>query len=113
MIIWIKAGNIQQLISGYAEIVPHIGLRNLEGDETIVARRVKHWFETQRDFLCLVILDNADTIDVVPGDLGGITHILVTTRDEAAFCKAGIPILTMNDLEAIEFLFRCIRPLYQ
>ncbi|BDI28609.1 hypothetical protein CCAX7_006600 [Capsulimonas corticalis] len=83
-IFWIQAQSKTTLAEGYAAIASRMGLSAAtEADQTLVIRAVKHWLESNHDWL--MVLDNADDLtivrDFIPSHYGG--HILITSQESA------------------------------
>lgn len=81
VVLWVHAESQDALISAYLAIATHLMLPERDAKEqNIIIEAVKAWLQTQRKWL--LILDNADHLDLLPPFLppapGG--HVLITTR---------------------------------
>src|SRR6266702_472368 len=83
-VIWIRAATRDTLITDFVGIANRLQLPEKdEQDQMIAVAAVKRWLTEQRDWL--LILDNADNLDVI-GDFlptGDTGHVLITTRAQA------------------------------
>jgi tetratricopeptide (TPR) repeat protein len=81
VVLWARAENQETLISSYNTIATLLKLPEREVQEQeITLQAIKRWLQTHRKWL--LILDNADNLDLLPTYLPPIPggHILLTTR---------------------------------
>ncbi len=81
VVLWAVASNQETLISSYNTVASLLRLPERDGSEQeIITEAVKRWLQTHGRWL--LILDNADDLDLLPAYLppapGG--HVLITTR---------------------------------
>ena len=112
-VLWARADSAELLTSDFLTMAALLNLpqRN-EQDQGVVIKAVKHWFETHEGWL--LILDNADTLEVanefIP--LAGKGHVLLTTRAHSTGTIAQrIEIEKMNLDEGIVFLLYRVKRL--
>jgi tetratricopeptide (TPR) repeat protein len=83
-VFWVHAESFEALASSYVSIAALLKLPERDAQEqSIAVQAVKIWLQTHREWL--LILDNADELDVLPSFLPPATsgHLLVTTRASA------------------------------
>ncbi len=81
--LWVSAASRETLLSGFAALAEVLNLpeRN-EGDQKKVVAAVRRWLDTT-DQAWLLILDNADELELLQGFLpSGRGHCLLTTRPQ-------------------------------
>lgn len=108
-VLWTRSDAREALVSGYLEIAQLLNLSQKdELDQNLVVKAVKEWFRTHSQWL--LILDNADELDIVreflPPTFGG--QILLTTRAQSlGRLAARIEVETMDrDIGALLLLRR-------
>jgi tetratricopeptide (TPR) repeat protein len=80
-VLWVHAESVEVLTTSYTEIATLLNLPvKEEPEQAIIIQGVKAWLQNHRDWL--LILDNADELDILPAflppRLGG--HVIITTR---------------------------------
>ena len=107
-VLWAHAESTETLISSYTEIATLLNLSVKDAQEqTVIIQAVKRWLQNHQDWL--LILDNADELDILPAflppRLGG--HMIVTTRAIAPgrFARR-LLVETFPQEEGILFLLR-------
>ncbi len=83
-VLWAHAESVEVLTSSYIEIAALLNLPGKDSQEqAIIIQAVKRWLQNHRNWL--LILDNADELDILPAflppRLGG--HVIITTRAAA------------------------------
>ncbi len=107
-VLWAHAESTETLISSYTEIATLLNLSVKDAQEqTVIIQAVKRWLQNHQDWL--LILDNADELDILPAflppRLGG--HMILTTRAIAPgrFARR-LLVETFPQEEGILFLLR-------
>jgi tetratricopeptide (TPR) repeat protein len=80
-VLWARAATSEDLIASYSALATLLNLPEQQaGDQEITIEAVKRWLQTHQKWL--LILDNADQLDLLPPFLPPIPggHILLTTR---------------------------------
>jgi tetratricopeptide (TPR) repeat protein len=112
-VLWVRAAARDTLISDYESIVNLLHLiEKDEQDQTRIVEALKQWFSRQKDWL--LILDNADDLEILPDFLPGGEkgHLLLTTRDPAVEGMArSVEVEQMDMQEGIDLLLRRARGL--
>src|SRR5207237_763448 len=112
-VLWVRAAAHDTLISDYVTIADLLQLTEQDKqDQTRMVDAVKHVFIRQQDWL--LILDNADDLEIVPDFLPTSQrgHLLLTTRDPAVEGIAqSIEVEQMDVREGIELLLQRSRVL--
>jgi tetratricopeptide (TPR) repeat protein len=107
-VLWAHAESIEVLTSSYTEIATLLNLPVKDSQEqTVIIQAVKVWLQNHRDWL--LILDNADELDLLPAflppRLGG--HVIITTRAVAPGRFAHrLLVETFSQEQGILFLLR-------
>src|SRR5579859_1006747 len=81
VVLWARAENQETLIASYNTIATLLKLPEREAaEQEIIKEAVKKWLQAHKKWL--LILDNADDLDLLPGFLPPVPggHILITTR---------------------------------
>jgi len=81
MVLWARAESVESLNSSYAQLAVQLNLPEKDAEEQkIVIEAVKTWLHDHTKWL--LILDNADDLDILPPFLATIPggHVLLTTR---------------------------------
>jgi tetratricopeptide (TPR) repeat protein/transcriptional regulator with XRE-family HTH domain len=84
MVFWVRADSRDALVAGYLEIAQALSLPERdERDQSVMISAVKGWLGQHSKWL--LILDNADSLDLLPEFLPAPTrgHLLLTTRAQA------------------------------
>ena len=118
-VFWMYAGNLERLRKSYLDIARKANLRERDDPKTDVFQLVKEWFEGEESGHWLLIVDNADDLEMFygPGP-GSPAHyfprsdrgsILMTTRYRKvgvkfASARNSIPVPAMSSDESKEFL---------
>src|SRR5260370_608874 len=107
-VIWIRAATRDTLITDFVGIANRLQLSEKdEQDQMITVAAVKRWLTEHQDWL--LILDNADNLDVI-GDFlptGDSGHVLITTRAQAVGSIAqDISVGKMDEEEGVLLLLR-------
>ena len=106
--LWAHAQSTETLTTSYNTFATLLKLPEQSASEQeIINKAVKNWLQTQRNWL--LVLDNADDIDLVmpllPPELGG--HLLLTTRSSTVPRRAKrIEVETFTDEQGAAFLLR-------
>src|SRR5262249_26069328 len=84
-VLWAHAESVEMLTSSYTEIATLLNLPAKDSKEqAVIIQAVKAWLQNHKDWL--LILDNADELDILPAflppRLGG--HVIITTRAVAS-----------------------------
>jgi tetratricopeptide (TPR) repeat protein len=106
VVAWLDASLREQLLGGYAQLAAALGLAGDSPDSAEAALRVRHWLEADGE-KCLLVLDNADSADVLRPFLpaAGRAQVIVTSsRASLAALGAPVPVGVFTDLEAVAFL---------
>src|SRR2546421_12859283 len=110
-VLWIRAATRDTLIFDFVTIAKMLQLPEKdEQDHTITVAAVKRWLMEHESWL--LILDNADDLDVIHGSLptGNNGHILITTRTQAVgSIGRSIEVEKMDGEEGTLFLMRRAR----
>lgn len=108
LVSWIRAATRDTIITDFVELANRLQLQEKEDqDQMIVVAAVKRWLTEHQGWL--LILDNADDLDVIRDFLptGESGHILITTRAQAVGSIAySIPIEKMDEEEGVLLLLR-------
>ena len=83
-VLWARADTRESLTTSYSDLATLLNLPERDAQEQqITVQAVKTWLQTHRDWL--LILDNADDLDLLPPFLPPVSsgHILITTRARA------------------------------
>lgn len=107
-VFWVRAESYDLLVSDFQAIATLLNLPERdEQDQQKMVEAVKYWFDNNDNWL--LILDNADTLDIV-GDVlpsNGRGYILLTTRSQSTGTIAQrIELDTMSSEEGTLFLLR-------
>ena len=107
-VLWAHAESVEVLTSSYTEMATLLNLPVKDAQEqAMIIQGVKAWLQNHRDWL--LILDNADELDILPAflppRLGG--HVIITTRAVAPgrFAQRMI-VATFPQEQGILFLLR-------
>jgi tetratricopeptide (TPR) repeat protein len=106
VVAWIDASSRGGLLAGYAQLAAELGLTGDVLDSAVAAQRARHWLEADGE-RCLVVLDNADSADVVRPFLpaGGSASVIVTSsRAALASLGTAVPVDAYTQSEAVAFL---------
>ena len=107
-VLWVQADSYKSLVSDFVKLAALLDLPEKdEPDATKVTYAVKLWLQTHSHWL--LILDNADDLDIVYDFLPmlGEGHILLTTRSQATGTSIkGIELEKMEREEGTLFLLR-------
>lgn len=107
-VLWVQADSYKSLVSDFVRLAVLLNLPEKdEPDSTQVTNAVKLWLQTHSRWL--LILDNADDLDIVYDFLPmvGEGHILLTTRSSATGTSIkGIELEKMGREEGTLFLLR-------
>jgi tetratricopeptide (TPR) repeat protein len=80
VVLWARAESEEALISSYSMMASLLKLSGQEAEVQVIIEVVKRWLQTHHKWL--LILDNADDLDLLPPFLPTVAggHILITTR---------------------------------
>ena len=80
-VLWARADSVESLNASYTELAALLGLAEKDAQEQeIIIQAVKRWLQREQGWL--LILDNADTLGLLPDFLPPTVrgHLLITTR---------------------------------
>jgi tetratricopeptide (TPR) repeat protein len=106
VVAWIDASGREQLLGAYTQLASALGLTGDTPDSAEAARRVRHWLEAHGQ-KCLVVLDNADSPDILGPFLpaAGAAQVLVTSaRTTLSTLGVPVPVGAFTDSQAVQFL---------
>jgi tetratricopeptide (TPR) repeat protein len=106
VVAWLDASGREQLLAGYAQLAVALGLAGDSPDSAEAGLRVRHWLEADGE-RCLLVLDNADSADVLRPFLPAAGHaqvIVTSSRASLATLGSPVPVDVFTDAQAIGFL---------
>ena len=106
VVAWLDASGREQLLAGYAQLAAELGLAGDSPDSAQAAARVRPWLETGGD-QCLIVLDNADSADLLRPLLPAAGHaqvIVTSSRAPLASLGSPVPVDVFTEPQAVAFL---------
>ena len=109
-VFWVHAGTRERIEKDYLDIAKEVGIAGWENAEFDQLGMVKDWFERKTQGRWILILDNADDIDMLYGDHGRLADyfphapngaILLTTRNRKVGIKFTESDRTLIHVEAL------------